>query len=459
VNIRSIDRFMQEIEDLAFVFCLALLPRKKARGSAYKAIALRAASRPRRYGGIILRLASFVCMCAIAPRLALAEAPDVVTPVELFDADSGEGVRISPSFVLYPRAAVDLAYDTNIYNVEEQKSEDGVVSLRPALTLRSDFSRHEINLEAEANIRRHFDISDENSEQYRLGAQSLLELGSGIDVRAFTGYRRGIEQRGTAGDVFLTDRPVAFHEKRAGLEIARSGRRLGLAVAANVLKRDYSDTTSGGITIDLSIRDVIVRTARLRADLGVNAKTRIFAELSGNEIDYQLPTNPSRDSSGYAALVGIKHEVTSLVDVEAGIGYIRQNFDNPSISSTGELNYRLAASWTPVPQWRLTASASRTIDPSRSSESPAIVATEFKLAAQRAIGDRLLIGAEAGHLDEEFKATPRDDKRFFVSASANYRLADNINMILTGSYRDQDGGEFGRTYKGAAGSIGLRASW
>ncbi|QIG53186.1 outer membrane beta-barrel protein [Altererythrobacter sp. BO-6] len=459
VILRAIDRLMQEVEDLAFVFCLALLPRRRSNGSAYKAISLRAASGPRRNRGLILRLAGFVCMSLVAPRLALAEAPEVVTPVELFDADPGEGVRVSPGFVLYPRATVDLTYDSNIYNDDEQKTEDGLASFRPALTLRSDFSRHEVSLEADADIRRYFDISDENSEQYRLNARALMELGYGINVRAIAGYQRGIEQRGTAGDVFFTDEPVVFHEKRAGFEIERSANRLGLVFAGNVLKRQYSNTTSGAAPVDLSTRDVNIRTARLRADLGMNAKTRIFGELSGNQIDYQLPVNPSRDSSGYAALVGVRHEVTALIDVEIGVGYIRQNFDNPSLSSVGELNYRLTASWTPMPQWRLTASASRVIDPSRSFEAPAVVATEFRVGGQRAIGDRLLVGAEAGYLDEEFRATPRNDKRFFASVSTNYRLADNIGLILTGSYRNQDGGEFGRSYKGAAGSIGLRASW
>lgn len=459
VILRAIDCFMREIEDLVFVFCLALLPRPHSNCSAHKAISLRAASGPRRNRGLVLRLAGFVCMSLVAPRLALAEAPEVVTPVELFDADSGEGVRMSPGFVLYPRATVDLTYDSNIYNVDEQKTEDGVVSFRPALTLRSDFNRHEVSLEADADIRRYFDISDENSEQYRVNARALMELGYGIDVRAFAGYQRGIEQRGTAGDVFFTDEPVVFHDKRAGLEIARSGQRLGLTFAGDVLKRDYSDTISGGTPINLSIRDVTIRTAKVRADLGVDGKTRIFGELSGNEIDYQLPTVPSRDSSGYAALVGIKHEVTALVDVEAGVGYIRQNFDDPAINSVGELNYRLTASWTPTPQWRLTAGASRVVDPSRSLEAPAVIASEFRVGAQRAIGDRLLVGAEAGYRDEEFRSTPRNDKRFFVSASTNYRLANNIGLIVTGSYRDQDGGEFGRSYKGVSGSIGLRAAW
>jgi hypothetical protein len=450
---------MRESEDLVFVICLALLPGKRASGSAYDAIAMRAGSKQRRHGGIILRLAAFTCMCLVAPRLALAEAPEVLTPIALFDPDSGEGIRISPGFVLYPRANVTLAYDSNIYNVEDQKTEDAIASFKPALALRSDFNRHAVSVEADADIRRYFDVSEENSEQYKINARSLLELGYGIDVNAFGGYARRIEQRGTSGDIFFTDEPVVFDDVRAGIDIARTGRRLELAIGGSIIKRDYSDSLRGGLPLDLSPLDVTLRSAKFRADYGLSGNTKIFGELSGNEIDYQLPTNPSRDSSGFAVLFGVKHEVTALIDVEAGVGYIEQNFKNPATASEGEVNYRLAASWTPRPQWKLTASVSRYFDASRSEESPATIATEFRLGAQRAIGDRMLIGAEAGYLEESFKTSEREDKRFFLSASTTYRLSDRIGIILGASYRDQDGGELGRSYTGFAASIGVRAAW
>ena len=452
-------KFGQELEDLAFIICLAFVPRQRKSRSMYEAISVRAGPGRIRHAGIVLRVAAFPCMCLMLPKLALAEAPEVVTPIELFDPDSGQGVRVSPGFVLYPQAAVDLTYDSNIYNFDADEIEDFVVSLRPAFALRSDFSRHAVSLEGAAEIRRYFDISDENSEQYRVISRALLELGYGIDVAANAGYNRGIERRGTAGDLFFSDEPISFHEKTAGIEVARTGYRLEIALGASVLKRDYSDTVRGGLPIDLSSRDVTVSAAKFRADYGLNARTKIFGELGGNEIDYQAASIPSRDSGGFAALIGVRHELTALVDLEAGIGYIHQEFEDPSIKAVGEVNYRLAASWTPSPQWKLNASASRSVDPSRSQEAPAIITTQFQIGALRAIGDRFLVGAEAGYLEEDYKATPRKDKRAFVSGSTTYRLADRIGVFVSVGYRDQDGGVAGRSYKGFAGSVGLRAAW
>ncbi|SMQ60942.1 hypothetical protein SAMN06297468_0487 [Altererythrobacter xiamenensis] len=456
---RSILHVWREMEDILFILRLLIEPKPKCRRSLHRAITDRSRKRRARQPALVLRIAAFILLCLIAPRLAIAQPEEVVTPVEMFDADAGEGVRLSSSYIFYPRAVIDLTYDSNVYNVDAPETEDAYVSFQPGFALKSDFGRHAVGLEARGEIRRYFDISDENSEQYDIVATTLLELGEGIDVDTYVGFARGIERRGTLGDVFFTDEPVAYHEKRAGLDITRDGGRLVLGAGAAILKRDYSDTLVGGVPTDLSIRDVKVANAKLRADLGLDRRTGLFAEVGVNQIDYELPTVTPRDSDGLSALVGVRHEVTSLLEVEAGVGYIHQNFDDPATPSANEFNYRLAASWTPRPQWRLTAAAARLVDASRSQESPAIITSDFRLGAQRALGDRILVGAEAAYTEENYRGSPRKDERFTVAASTTYRLAERIGITAKAGYRDQDGGAFGRSYNGFTASIGVRAAW
>lgn len=456
---RSILHVWREMEDILFILRLLIEPKPKCRRSLHRAITDRSRKRRARQPALVLRIAAFILLCLIAPRLAIAQPEEVVTPVEMFDADAGEGVRLSSSYIFYPRAVIDLTYDSNVYNVDALETEDTYVSFQPGFALKSDFGRHAVGLEARGEIRRYFDISDENSEQYDIVATTLLELGEGIDVDTYVGFARGIERRGTLGDVFFTDEPVAYHEKRAGIDVTRRGGRLALGAGAAILKRDYSDALVGGVPTDLSIRDVKVANAKLRADLGLDRRTGLFAEVGVNQIDYELPTVTPRDSDGLSALVGVRHEVTSLLEVEAGVGYIHQNFDDPATASANEFNYRLAANWTPRPQWRLTAAAARLVDASRSQESPAIITSDFRLGAQRALGDRILVGAEAAYTEENYRGSPRKDERFTVAASTTYRLAERIGITAKAGYRDQDGGAFGRSYNGFTASIGVRAAW
>jgi hypothetical protein len=327
------------------------------------------------------------------------------------------------------------------------------------LIVSSDFSRHAVRLEGSAELRRYSGNADENSNQWNLQATGLLDLGQGIDVEAFGGIRRGIESRGTLGDVFLTDQPVAFIEKQVRIEVSRSQRLLELSGTAGILRRDYSDTSVNGVAIDLSQRDVTIRTASGRGDLRLTERSRIFVELSGNQIDFENPSTPALDSRGYSVLAGISYELTSLVSLEAAGGYIYQDFENPLVDSATGVNYRLTANWTPRAEWRFTGSAARTVDASRTQESPAIITNDFRLGAERAIGDRTLVRVEAVYQEDEYRGTPRLDKRFVAAASTTYRLSQQISLLARASYRDQNGGAFGRSFEGFSASISVRAVW
>lgn len=450
---------IHELADIVFVLRLLVILEDKNSPSAVDAIRKRSKHRGPNRKALMLRVAMLICLSLAAPRLALAQPSDVLTPIELFDPDAGDGVRISPSLLLFPQASAEVEYDSNIFNFSDDEVDDVVTSIRPRLVVRSDLARHALRLEAGGEIRRYLDTSQENSEQFRARAETELDFGEEIDVETLTEYRRGIERRGTTGDTFFSDEPVVFHDKRAEVAISREGNKLALRASAEVLKRDYQDTTLNNAPVDLSFRDVQLRKGRVRADFAASAKTSIFGEASVNVIDYENTIAPERDSNGFEALVGVKHEVSSLVEIEAGLGFIKQSFDRAGVKSAEGISYRLAASWTPKPVWRLTASATRTVDPSQIQESPAIITSDFRLGVERAVGDRLLLQAGTGYREEEFRSSPRKDERFVISAQATYRLTDRIGVFVSADYRDQDGGDFGRTYNGMASALGIRAAW
>ncbi len=407
---------------------------------------------------LALRVALFVAVFS-TPHAAMAEDPAVVTPIELFEPEAGEGLRIGPGFILKPQAAIDFTYDSNIYNLDIAKRSDQLVSIRPRLVLQSDFSRHMLQLQAGADLRRYFKTSDENSESFDASALAKLELGQRIDVIAQAGYLRGIEARGTAGDQFTTDSPVVYHQKNAKLGIARSGPRFGVSVTGQVVRTDYGTTAFAGVPIGLGFRDVTVWSGVARTDFGLSPRTKLFAEAGLNKVDYSAPGVPSRNSDGFALLGGVHYEVSSLVDLEVAAGFIRQNFKNPLFSKVSGLNYRLAGTWTPRPTWKLTAVADRAVEHSPLANVPAIVKNSFRLTAQNALSDRLLAEAEAGRYVENYSASPRQDRRWYAQGSLHYRLINQVGIVGALGYRKQDGGAAGRSYDGLTASLGVRAAW
>jgi polysaccharide biosynthesis protein VpsM len=390
-------------------------------------------------------------------RPAHAQNNEVVTPVELFEPERGDGVRISPSLLLFPSIDSEVIYDDNVYNSGQVKLDDLVVSFRPRFNLQTDLPRHQFNLTGGADIRRYAEIGGENSDQFDIQGKGTIELAERTEVIADVGFRRGIEQRGTAGDQFLTDEPVAFDRAFGGLLVRRRGGFLELTAEGRVAETRYRDTEINGLPVDLSARDSTVMRARIRGSAPSSHYSRVFVEASINKVDYTQSLPLQRDSEGYAVLAGMLLRLTNLVDLEVGVGYIRQNFDNPAIKDVSAVNFHLQVEWTPRPDWQITAAADRVVDPSFRLDAPAIVRSDFSLEARKAIGDRTLVSVELGVSDETYQGSGREDLRFNASAKAHYRLTDNWGLIASVGWRKQDGNALGRDYGGVTATLGVRA--
>lgn len=405
---------------------------------------------------------AWVCRTAIfliaisGSRVAFAQQANVKTPTEMFEPETGDGVRVGHSFVLKAEARGEVIHDTNIYDVDHGKSPDTVFSLSPTLRLVSDFPRHRIEFRGTGEVRRYVKYTGENSETGELAMKGLAELGGWINVEPAVSIARGIEQRGSVGDQFSTDSPVQYVRKDASLAISRVQHRLEFAVNGYIDKVTYDDTTVGGVPIDLSDRDFSKKGGSVRFDLRLGGRIAVFTELDGNSLTYANAVARQRNSSGYAVLAGAHFQITNLVDVEAAAGYLRQSFDHGPFKPVKAFNYRLAATWTPRPTWLLKAGVERSIDASPRDDTPAIFRTTYKMSAQHAVSSRLLVGGTISYQREAYQSINRTDRRLEANATAQYRLTPRVGVIASAGYRDQNGGTLGRNYHGAIASLALR---
>jgi hypothetical protein len=395
--------------------------------------------------------------CVLLSRPALAQNNEAVTPIDLFKPERGEGIRISPGLLLYPSVESDVTYDGNVYNTNQVELDDLVASIRPRFTMRTDLPRHRFSLTAGTDIRRHVDIASENNEQFDIQGKGIIDLAERTQVIADAGFRRGIDQRGTAGDQFQTDAPVAYNRTFGGIVARRTGGFLELTTEARIAETRYRDTQINGLTVDLSDRDSRVMRARIRGSAPSSHYSRVFVEASINKVDYMRSVPVQRDSSGYAVLAGMLLRLTDLVDLEVGVGHIWQNFRNGSIKDVRAANYHLQVQWTPRPDWQVTAAANRAIEPSARQDVAAIVQSDFSIEALKVFGERMLVSAEIGISNEKYQGSGRKDLRLHASTQVHYRLTDNVGLIAKLGWRKQDGNALGRDYSGVTATLGVRA--
>ncbi|MCJ2188397.1 outer membrane beta-barrel protein [Novosphingobium beihaiensis] len=389
---------------------------------------------------------------AFLPAEAFSQDRPVDVPETMVEAFEPEGIRVQP-FILRPRVTADVRYDTNIYNQPNHTS-DTVAVVRPSIRLSSDFSRHALEVRASAEGRRYFETGAENSNQWSVQADTKLDLAERYFISTTIGEARRIERRGTFGDQFATDEPVSYNEFGARLQFGRSGGIVDWRVDAATRKLTYHDAQLDGVTLDQSSRDV--RRDSLAARVGYRSSPALgfFMRVSGNRLRYDV--NPVRNSQGFSVLAGIDYEVSDLVNVEAGAGYVLQNSDDPSESDIKAVDFNLQATWTPTARTKFGLRVEREVERSPFENTSSILRTTFAANASTAIGSRLLIGIEAGLVRNDYKGIDRTDTRYFAEATARYQLTPHLAAFAGAGVRKQDGSGLGaRSYDGASIRAGI----
>ncbi|WP_343612225.1 outer membrane beta-barrel protein [Novosphingobium sp.] len=412
----------------------------------------------RRAPTLITRLTLLLALLAL-PRAAGAQATRVLTPTEMFDPENSPGVPLGKELVLRDETTLQGQGNSNIYNVDTDRRSDTIGILQSDLHLGTNTARHMAELTAGGTLQRYARTGAEDTSTYYGGARVRLDLAHRITVNADGELGRGYEMRGTAGDQFnqfSTDHPVLYNRRQFHARIARSGGVLEVAFDGSLRTQDYLKAAVQGVPIDLSYRNVTVRQGMLETQYRLSPALRLYSEVSVNEVAYAQNLGYARNSSGYAVLAGVHVAVTSVVDVEAAAGYMRQTFQASAAPPVSGISYKLAANWTPTPTWRLTAAGRRDIDASPLSNVPAIVRSNIDLKAQRALGHRLLVEAHGAFTQEDYRGLPRSDRRVEASAGAHYRLTRNVGLLAQAGWRQQWGGASGRSYSGFSGSLGVR---
>jgi hypothetical protein len=276
-------------------------------------------------------MAVFMVLFA-TPRIAAAQPGPVETPTEIFEPEKGPGIPLGSAFILYNHTRATAQYDSNIYNVEHGRTNDTIGIVESNFSLAANLPRHEVEVLSGVGIRRYADTTAENSETYYVDGRAYLDLADRLGAHIKGGYARGFEMRGTAGDLFTTDRPVRFDDTHLEASLERTGGILEAALAGSIQRRKYLDASINGISIDLGSRDATIRKANVKASYRLSPVMRLSAQIGGNQVEYDQNPAISRDSSGFEALAGLHYEVTRLIDVEAAVGYFRQNFDGRAYS-------------------------------------------------------------------------------------------------------------------------------
>lgn len=366
------------------------------------------------------------------------------------------GIRLG-STMLNAGLGLGLEHNDNIFATPILEQDDTILHVLPYVDLRSDWSRHALNLHFDADLAKYSDFDSEDYDDLRFKADGRLDV---------------VRDSYLFGEVFANDlhEPRTSSDDRGGVEPTRfdfDGFKLGynhlfnwlLASIEYGLRRlKYEDvaTITGRV---INNQDRNRDEAYLRLQLGYEYRPGYLAFVRYIDEDIQYDDivddfGLQRSSNGYTAHAGVAAELTGVLDGEIYLGYVKRDYDEPTFIPTSEPYGGLRAIWTPTGLTTVNARIDTRVEETTDPNAAGYLSTGYHLRVDHELKRNIVLKADAGYRVDDYDLTldatrfdPRREDTTIFGLGVKYRINRNFSLDLDYAYEDRDSNVFRNEYK------------
>ena len=395
-------------------------------------------------------LAGGVASFAVAAHAQVVALPGtnevLMRPRPGYDA---KGLPAGP-FRVFPTVDATLGYDDNVYNTNVLVIRDRVLTIAPAVAVRSDWARHSLQLDGNMRIERYGKTTIQNNEQYHLDAIGQLDVSRAIAVNATARLERQTEPRGTLGDVLIGGQPIIYRDAAAQISTTITTNRVTLRGTAGFDGYRYNDVRVGSTTFSQRYRDHDSLTLGGEVGVLVSPNVTLYGTGNFNRQRYVLPSAATQfNAQGFTLLAGVGFELTRLISARASFGYQKQTFVDRRIGAITGPAYDVTVRWNPTTLLSVALTGRRNVQQSPVIGVSGVVSSSLALHADYELLRRLLVNASIGYDTDSYRGIDRLDRRIDAQIGARYLLSRYLTV--GGSYehrRQRSDRTFGRIYDG-----------
>jgi hypothetical protein len=346
-------------------------------------------------------------------------------------------------FQLYPEMTVEGAYDDNLFATSFNKIADWVMTLNPALHLRSRWARHALNLDAELIDTRHARTQSEDTTDWSVGADGRLDILRRTALDGEIEYARRSETRGIATAIDDAAQPTRFNILDAAVGLRQRFNKLFAEVRATFTGLSYDPVAlvSGGSQSNRD-RDRQRYSGQLRMGFDVSPDTNIYAQGEVERIEYDLQpplVAQNGDSTGFEAGAGVELRAGLPLHGNIFVGYRHRNYAG-GLSDVSALSYRADLYWEASALTTLHLFAnSRVVEIQAGGTS--IVSQSVGLGLTQYFLRNLRLNASVQYMSNEFQNSIRSDNVWDASLRLDYLINRNFTLGLGYQFRTQSSTE------------------
>jgi hypothetical protein len=390
-----------------------------------------------------LTLASIISCCAVTS-VSAQEAGNFVRDKAVGVAErphpeyDSRGLRVG-AFSLNPVLRFSAEHSDNIYGVATGEVGDTFFRIQPSATLQSNWTRHSLSLFANANVERYQDLSQENNTSWQVGTRGVLDLLRSSKMSGDASLSHFTEPRTSSNTVSTSVIPIEYDQNTINASGYREFNRVRVSAAAGWSNFSYDNgLTVGGVSIDQSYRDRDVTSLSARADYAVTPDTALYIKVAKDWRSYNQTAVLNRDSQGLQILVGADFELSNLVRGQVGVGYLKQSFDDVTLSDFSGYALNARVEWFPTQLVTVAFTAARTLQDSGLTGSAGNVTDQLGATVDYEFRRNVIITASAGYEHDNFLDLSRRDDRIALGLSATYLLNRTVGVTAGLSRLDQN---------------------
>lgn len=346
------------------------------------------------------------------------------------------------SFLVFPKAELTQGYEDNLFAAETNGTDDAVTSFVPSVSAESQWSRHALRAQLQANIFQYWKNTNQNNSSYSATTSGRLDVVRGTSVTGGLSYQHLVEPRTSASSPFDARDPVEFDATGADAGFTREVNRLRISGGVHYRGYRFKDVRSvGGPIINQSYRDNDSWEESARIDYAISPALAIYATGLHNSWSFKDPARPGdrdRDANGYQVAAGADFELTNLIRGQVQAGYLKQNFKDPLVADSTGLALLGQVEYFPTQLLTVRVNVERTVQATGVFGAAGIVHGALGGQADYELLRNLIVTARAQRVWDKYNGLDREDDIWTATLGLNYLVNRRLGVNFAYNFYDQN---------------------
>lgn len=337
------------------------------------------------------------------------------------------------SFLYKP--AIDF---TGGYNSNPSQRLNGKAStferIAPELSVKSDWSRHELTADLKGSYIWYNDNNLENLNKPDLDLKTKGRIDITKQTKAEIEGRFGLHADNPGDPNLPTDvkSPPMYITPGGSASVKHTLNRLELSLKGSIDRTAYGDATlNNGDLLDLRDRNYNQFSMNTRAAYEIKPGIKPFVEYGSDQRRHDRQNDAAgvaRDSNGQMIKAGSEFELTGYLTGEASIGMFQREYKDPTFPNIQGMLYDASLIYYPTPLTTLKLNVKTAVDESILPGVAGALRHDYVLQIDHAFRRWLIGTVTLGFGTDDYEGSDRDDRRYIVGGALLWKLSREVHF-------------------------------